>query len=187
MENYFSTFKIEHYQEFMKKLMTDYEILVNQEPYRILEAELYYYSTGHEDDSVKDRDCGWGDFFFHNYGFDICFASSDFGCGGVLIRAIQDESGKKFCGPQNSCLEILGRNYQENNETILLLKLQESSNKLSGEILQTVRKKGECDKKYDDKPYRFIFENFHNEVMENAEFKNHKLIYKKLMETTREE
>lgn len=83
--------------------------------YRPIEIEFYIYDKKeHADIHVYPRDNKKaGDIFFHLSGMDICFESSfeetegTIRFGGILIRALEREDGKRFGGPLTCKDEVL--------------------------------------------------------------------------------
>ena len=91
-------------------LMTDYAIASHGKIYRLLEIEFYYYNVAKGINDFKDeaqtkmvtykRTTPAGQWFFHPSGIDLTFESDEsegYG-GGILIRKIEDEEGKKTEG-----------------------------------------------------------------------------------------
>ena len=96
--------------------------------YHFMEIEFYYCSPKHPDVITYPRRAHAGDWFFHNSGVDICFASDvllddetgkvvkgqeSFGFGGILIRALSKHvEGKEttyITGPLKCCYELFDK------------------------------------------------------------------------------
>lgn len=74
----------EEIENFMQSLLKNYVLEVAGEKFAFAEIEIY---TSADKNSYK-RESSAGDIFFHNYGFDICFESSEEAYGGVLVRSL---------------------------------------------------------------------------------------------------
>ncbi len=59
-----------------------------EDKYAILEIEFYHSTFG--DKITFQRNAIAGEWFFHNYGMDLCFKSDDKTYGGILIRSISN-------------------------------------------------------------------------------------------------
>jgi len=168
-DNLFSTFQIESASTFIKDLMDYYEILANNNSYRLLEVELYYYDNNndHADKSVFERDTQAQQFFFHAFGVDICFETNkDKTCfGGILIRAMRNAAGELFCGPISCHDEILRNIKFEQDKSLLSLSLEKANMPQNIDIEETVRIKGKKDD-FDDKKYRYVSKEFQQKIME---------------------
>ena len=88
-----------HFPFWASSLMNNFAIRKGDQIYRFVEIEFYHNLT---DDEVIDgklkkitykRVADSCDFFFHNYGFDICFESDNQRYGGVLIRSVKGDEG----------------------------------------------------------------------------------------------
>lgn len=83
----------EHFPIWAASLMNNFAIRKGGREYRIVDIEFYHNLT---DDKKKDtikRVTDSCDFFFHNYGFDICFKSDKEQYGGILIRSVKSDDG----------------------------------------------------------------------------------------------
>ncbi len=80
-------------------LMNNFAIRKGDQLFRFVEIEFYHNLTDDEiiDGKLKKitykRESESCDFFFHNYGFDICFKSDSIRYGGVLIRSVKSKNG----------------------------------------------------------------------------------------------
>lgn len=167
-DNLFSTFQIESTSTFIKDLMKYYEILANDNAYRLLEVELYYHDRkNHPDQSVFERETKAQQFFFHAFGVDICFETNkDKTCfGGVLIRAMRNAAGELFCGPISCHDEILSNIKFDQGKSLLSLSLEKANMPQNIDIEETVRIKGKKDD-FDDKKYRYVSKEFQQKIME---------------------
>ena len=171
MNNIFSVFTIDQIDPFMTNLMEQYTIHANGNAYQLLETELYYHTektnTKHADTSVFERNTKAQQFFFHAYGIDICFQTSndEKTYGGVLIRSIKNvKTGGTFCGPVNCHDEILRNMQFDGDETFLRLRLVKSHTPQKLDLMKTPRIKGEKDD-FDGKPYRYISKELYNEII----------------------
>lgn len=167
-DNLFSTFTTANASTFIKDLMDNYEVLANDNAYRLLEVELYYYDNNndHADKSVFERDTQAQQFFFHAFGVDICFETNkDKTCfGGVLIRAMRNAAGKLFCGPISCHDEILRKIKFDQGKSLLSLSLEKANIPQNIDIEETVRIKGKKDD-FDDTKYRYVSKEFLQEIM----------------------
>ncbi|SFG29670.1 hypothetical protein [Pontibacter chinhatensis] len=101
------------------KLMRDYQLVVNEQRYRLVDIEFYYYAPGMFEDVYAHKheaQLQVGKWYFHGSGIDITFGDGE--CyGGILIRAIAKVTGEGFAcldgiyrevhGPLNVKTEIL--------------------------------------------------------------------------------
>ena len=71
-------------EDFMRDLLKNYVLEVAGEKFAFAEIEIY---TSADKNSYK-RESSAGGIFFHNFGFDICFKSSEEAYGGVLVRSL---------------------------------------------------------------------------------------------------
>lgn len=104
-----------------RKLFRNYCIKSDNKTFRFAEIEFYYYDrNAYLKDNKKFKwqevtyprdDYKAGQLFYHLSGIDICFDSQykkeEVKFGGILIRAIKDESGLIIAGPLNCKDEIL--------------------------------------------------------------------------------
>lgn len=130
--------------------------------YHPIEIEFYIYDKEeHPDIHVYPRDNKKaGDLFFHLSGMDICFESSieDGRFGGILIRALEREDGKRFGGPLTCKDEVL-------NSANARCVTKMCEKELSYSISNTKQRKGinKYEKKKDDywdAKYRFFRHDF---------------------------
>lgn len=130
--------------------------------YHPIEIEFYIYDKEeHPDIHVYPRDNKKaGDLFFHLSGMDICFESSieDGRFGGILIRALEREDGKRFGGPLTCKDEVL-------NSANARCVTKMCEKELSYSISNTKQRKGinKYEKKKDDywdARYRFFRHDF---------------------------
>lgn len=68
----------------MRGLLQDYALEVAGVKFAFAEIEIYTNA----DKNTYKRTSSAGDIFFHNFGFDICFNSSEEAYGGVLVRSL---------------------------------------------------------------------------------------------------
>jgi len=71
-------------EKFMCDLLEDYVLEVAGEKFAFAEIEIYTSA----DKNTYKRVSSAGDIFFHKYGFDICFESSEEAYGGILVRSL---------------------------------------------------------------------------------------------------
>lgn len=148
----FKNFDIGKIDNFMKDLVNNYCLYVNNIDYFFEEIELYFYSEIHKDCSVLKRIKQASEIFFHTYGFDICFESNETIYGGILIRSLRNNNSF-INGPKNCLLEILNTH----NGNGLNIKLKQLDNCRESLILKSKRIKGTCIKESkDDEQYRYI-------------------------------
>lgn len=150
----FKEFSIDKVDEFMKSIINNYELTINENQYKFAEIELYYKSQEHNDCRVFKRDGKKaGELFFHRFGFDICFESDNKTFGGVLVRSLQDINNNEnfICGPLTCSTALLNNNAPN-------IKFEIKYNNFSGNpsIEQTRRIKGQCKNNFDEAPYRYI-------------------------------
>lgn len=100
------------------RLMRDNQLVVNEQRYRLIDMEFYYYAPGRFEDVYAHRheaQLEMGKWYFHGSGIDITFGDGE--ChGGILIRAIAKVTGegkpdhkgiyKQIHGPLNVKTEI---------------------------------------------------------------------------------
>ena len=133
--------------------------------YHPIEIEFYVYDKEkHADIHVYPREAEAGDIFFHLSGMDICFESSfeekngTISFGGILIRALEREDGKRFGGPLTCKDEVL-------NSANARCVTKMCEKELSYGISNTKQRKGinKYEKKKDDYwdvKYRFFRDDF---------------------------
>ncbi|MBR4924437.1 MAG: hypothetical protein IKZ61_01665 [Prevotella sp.] len=107
--------------EIARKLFCNYRIKCNNTTFSFAEIEFYYYDRNAylkdnkqfkwQEVTYPRDDYKAGQLFYHLSGIDICFDSQykkeKVKFGGILIRAIKDESGLIIAGPLNCKDEIL--------------------------------------------------------------------------------
>lgn len=71
-------------ENFMQGLLKNYVLEVAGEKFAFVEIEIYTSA----DKNTYKRVSSAGDIFFHNFGFDICFESSEEAYGGILVRSL---------------------------------------------------------------------------------------------------
>lgn len=167
-----------------ESIMNEVCIFNGKHTYHPIEIEFYIYDKkNHADIHVYPRKAKVGDIFFHLSGMDICFESSfeekegTIRFGGILIRALEREDGKRFGGPLTCKDEVLN--------TAIMKCLVMSCEKLEKKVSENIHKrkglenKGENDKFY-NALYRFFRDDFYIKkriIMEDDsfDFKDHKL------------
>ncbi|WP_034964141.1 hypothetical protein [Campylobacter showae] len=96
----------EEIEKFMQGLLENYVLEVTCEKFAFAEIEIYTSA----DKNTYKRVSSAGDIFFHNFGFDICFKSSEEAYSGVLVRSLwplgQAEPIVGPCRCANSILNI---------------------------------------------------------------------------------
>lgn len=111
-------------ENFMRGLLQDYALEVAGVKFAFAEIETYTNA----DKNTYKRTSSAGDIFFHNYGFDICFNSSEEAYGGVLVRSLwQFGRAEPIVGPRRCANAIL--NISAPNLSFCLLEAGENSQK----------------------------------------------------------
>lgn len=89
-------------------LMNNYVISKRGIEYEIVEIEFYLFTSEHPDVITYPRDCIAGQWFFHQSGVDLTFATTDKQFGGILIRGLRETKGgrQQVFGPLN-CVDLL--------------------------------------------------------------------------------
>ena len=109
-------------ENFMRGLLQDYALEVAGVKFAFAEIETYTNA----DKNTYKRTSSAGDIFFHNFGFDICFNSSEEAYGGVLVRSLWPlEGAEPIAGPRRCANAIL--NISEPNLSFCLLETGENS------------------------------------------------------------
>lgn len=109
-------------ENFMRGLLQDYALEVAGVKFAFAEIEIYTNA----DKNTYKRTSSAGDIFFHNFGFDICFNSSEEAYGGVLVRSLWPLGGAEpIAGPRRCANAIL--NISEPNLSFCLLETGENS------------------------------------------------------------
>lgn len=112
----------EEIENFMRGLLQDYALEVAGVKFAFAEIEIYTSA----DKNTYKRTSSAGDIFFHNYGFGICFKSSEEAYGGVLVRSLWPlEGAEPIAGPRRCANAIL--NISEPNLSFCLLETGENS------------------------------------------------------------
>lgn len=122
-------------ESLMHDIINNYALLVNDQIYFFEEIEFYYYSPIHEDETVIYRQQKAGDIFFHTYGFDICFETTDDSYGGVLVRSLykqgeDEEDSYLVLGPKNCLTEVI-RNLTATSELKLAIHKSQTPNRIN--------------------------------------------------------
>ena len=103
-------------ENFMRGLLQDYALEVAGVKFAFAEIEIYTNA----DKNTYKRTSSAGDIFFHNFGFDICFNSSEEAYGGVLVRSLWPlGQAEPIVGPCRCANAIL--NIHEQNLSFCLL------------------------------------------------------------------
>lgn len=97
-----------YFSETADFLMNNYVISKRGIEYEIVEIEFYLFTPGHPDVITYPRDCVAGQWFFHQSGVDLTFATTGKQFGGILIRGLRETKGerKQIFGPQK-CMDLL--------------------------------------------------------------------------------
>ena len=97
-----------YFSETADLLMNNYVILKRGIEYEIVEIEFYLFTPDHPDVITYPRNCIAGQWFFHQSGVDLTFATTDKQFGGILIRGLREVKGerKQVFGPLN-CVDLL--------------------------------------------------------------------------------
>ena len=98
----------EYFGETAELLMNNFVISARGVEYEIVEIEFYLFTPDHPDVITYPRQCAAGQWFFHQSGVDLTFATTDKQFGGILIRGLRETKGerKQVFGPQN-CVDLL--------------------------------------------------------------------------------
>ena len=157
-----SDFSEEGLNTLATRILNEICICNGKHKYHPIEIEFYIYDKEeHPDIHVYPRDNKKaGDLFFHLSGMDICFESSikDGRFGGILIRALEREDGKRLGGPLTCKDEVL-------NSANARCVTKMCEKELSYSISNTKQRKGinKYEKKKDDywdAKYRFFRHDF---------------------------
>ncbi len=97
-----------YFSETADLLMNHYVVSKHGMEYEIVEIEFYLFTPEHPDVITYPRVCDAGQWFFHQSGVDITFATTDKQFGGIHIRGLRETKGerKQVFGPQN-CVYLL--------------------------------------------------------------------------------
>ena len=90
-------------EKFMRDLLENYVLEVAGKKFAFAEIEIY---TSADKNSYK-RESSAGDIFFHRYGFDICFNSSEEAYGGVLVRSLLMLSDHEIINGPRRCANAI--------------------------------------------------------------------------------
>ncbi len=108
-------------EKFMRNLLKNYVLEVAGEKFAFAEIEIYTSA----DKNTYKRVSSAGDIFFHNFGFDICFESSEEDYGGILVRSLWPlEGAEPIVGPCRCANAIL--NIHKPNLSFCLLNAKGS-------------------------------------------------------------
>jgi hypothetical protein len=110
-------------------LLNGIQLIIRNQPHRICEIELYYYTSDHQDEYVHQHDIQltFGRLYFHQFknnsfrggnykGMDITFGRPNMKFG-ILLRSIQTPTGEIISGPclvVNYLLQVWGCNSIQN-------------------------------------------------------------------------
>lgn len=103
-------------EKFMRDLLENYVLEVAGEKFAFAEIEIY---TSADKNSYK-RESSAGDIFFHRYGFDICFNSSEEAYGGVLVRSLLRLSDHEIINGPRRCANTILNIHKPNLSFCLL-------------------------------------------------------------------
>jgi sulfate/thiosulfate import ATP-binding protein cysA len=107
-------------EKFMRNLLENYVLEVAGKQFAFAEIEIYTSA----DKNTYKRVSSAGDIFFHRYGFDICFNSSEEAYGGVLVRSLLRLSDHEIInGPRRCANAIL--NIRKPNLSFCLLDVKD--------------------------------------------------------------
>ncbi|MBD5352021.1 MAG: hypothetical protein HDR86_04250 [Bacteroides sp.] len=97
-----------YFSETAELLMNGYVISRRGVEYEIIDIEFYLFTPEHQDVITYPRDCKAGEWFFHQSGVDLTFATTENQFGGILIRGLREisEKGTKTVGPLK-CVDLL--------------------------------------------------------------------------------
>jgi len=90
-------------EKFMRNLLENYVLEVAGKQFAFAEIEIY---TSADKNSYK-RESSTGNIFFHNFGFDICFNSSEEAYGGVLVRSLLRLSDHEIINGPRRCANAI--------------------------------------------------------------------------------
>lgn len=128
----------DYFAKIAKILMNNYVIKKGENiSYEIVEIEFYLFDPGHPDVITYPRNCAAGQWFFHQSGVDLTFASTTEQFGGILIRGLRKMSDNKlFLGPQK-CVNELWDKFDafkvDSNYPVLVLKgIEKGNNRTPG-------------------------------------------------------
>lgn len=162
---------------FMSELINNYQLQVNGETYYFEEIEFYYYAPNHEDKPVIYRQQKAGDIFFHGYGFDICFETTENSYGGILVRSLykqgeDEESSYLILGPK-SCLTEVIRNLTATCELKLAIRKSQTPDRIN-HLFCGPRKLGTIKNKHDYK--EALYRYFTHRILQTNDIYSKKMI-----------
>ncbi len=148
------------------ELMVQRVLIINDQPWDIHEAELYYYhSRLHPDPSVLPRQCQAGSFYFHQFGFDLAFPSrgdkSSAEYGGILFRSLSPHRANDLItGPVN-CRDHILNSAGCTTGMALRISLQPLPNTPEYPLFKCPRQIGPShDESWRTRPYRYLSSKF---------------------------
>ncbi|WP_299030082.1 sulfate ABC transporter ATP-binding protein [uncultured Campylobacter sp.] len=103
-------------ENFMRDLLENCALEVAGEKFAFAEIEIY---TSADKNSYK-RVSSVGDIFFHNFGFDICFESSEEAYGGGLVRSLLRFSDHEIINGPRRCANTILNIHKPNLSFCLL-------------------------------------------------------------------
>lgn len=138
----------ESFAQIANSLFKDFVLVVNNDYYRLLDIEFYYYAPGKFEDVYAHKheaQLQKGKWYFHGSGIDITFGNGE--ChGGILIRAIAKLTGegrrdkfgiyKEIHGPLNVKTEIFSSLSNAFEKAPNYLYLQDASLERMGANMQ---------------------------------------------------
>ena len=97
-----------YFSETAELLMNGYVISKRGIEYEIIDIEFYLFTPEHQDVITYPRNCKAGEWFFHQSGVDLTFATTENQFGGILIRGLREagEKDPKAVGPLK-CVDLL--------------------------------------------------------------------------------
>lgn len=103
----------DQFSDIAKKLFFEFNLIVNEQVYQLVEVEFYYQSSQHDDPFVHcdEMQKTNGQWYFHGSGIDITIGDGE-NYGGILLRGIAriEESKLVFIsGPLNVAKEIFSQ------------------------------------------------------------------------------
>ncbi|MDE5790816.1 MAG: hypothetical protein K2H96_06280 [Muribaculaceae bacterium] len=104
----------DYFKEIADLLLNNCAITKGERKYEIVEIEFYFFASDHQDVITYPRKMAAGQWYFHQSGVDLTFASNDKQFGGILLRGIKpltpsdndDSTGMLILGPQK-CVDEL--------------------------------------------------------------------------------
>lgn len=118
----------ENLLQIAKKLLCEYELILNYSSWEIKEIEFYLNSETHPDPFVhKHHDYETGQLRIHGAGIDIAIKING-RYGGILLRSIQKSDENLIEGPIKVCETIIKNMGTIENATLSFLKLEKPLN-----------------------------------------------------------